>query len=769
MRILLVLVATWLTQAQAEETGKKTGRLSVEPNLENWMNTRAIHLKESGPLSQARLQGLDQLSLDYLSLKGLIPNKPREATIQQAKDVAERLSKHMDEHSGEAHPLHHYIISELGSVADLKQKLSELKQNYPFNSCLQRNEFAMRSENASLYKGKALEPQKWLAELDSFRSNSFKKRQLRKFLEKKTKIEQEKMTEFLIPLAQKYTWVEEVAPWLSVPSGSDTLDVANLLRKNDCDGAKVKFLSGLSAGNTTDQKLMKSIESAAEIGRCFRKSGVDARVAALSEFLPVMEQKFGFRGTVRLTVEIARAYWAGDRHADAREVLAQIFSQGLGQEKIDELGPVQLILAQIYENEDRTEEAILNFEHLVNYYKDQDLKMEGLKSLVLLYSEKQEWVRAAEAAQRIIAGQDLLTEDKREVNRSGFALFWGGRAWLAMGEKELANAAWKRLKSEYYSTYYGAIGHFLLEESFGQVFDVEMSNDIAFDASKHLTGAFEKNDHARIAAIDVFLRGGLEREADCEIDELAVLKSSDRDYARALLYYAAGSWLKSVKLFDELPRVYRHGLPRGSERILFPVRYKETIENFAMRLNLDPDFVIGLIRQESLFDRRALSPVGAMGLMQIMETTAQLEMKKINGAYLSEAQDKQAIVDLSVDRLRLFEADTNLMVGIHHVNTLMKKYGSPVFTLSAYNAGPGAMLRWKQRFAPSDLLLFVEKIPYKETNNYVKLILRNYFYYKKWYRDSTLSMPHLETVASPLVNNPAKSSGVPNVEDSANF
>ncbi len=151
---------------------------------------------------------------------------------------------------------------------------------------------------------------------------------------------------------------------------------------------------------------------------------------------------------------------------------------------------------------------------------------------------------------------------------------------------------------------------------------MEIANDKAFSEDEFLFSPFDESDRLRVKSILVFLRAGLSKEADCEIDELADQKNPSKDFARALLYSSSGAWLKSVKVFDELPRSYRNNLPRGSERILFPIRYKETIENFALRLNMDPDFVIGLIRQESLFDSQAMSPVGAKGLMQLMEATA---------------------------------------------------------------------------------------------------------------------------------------------------
>ena len=93
-----------------------------------------------------------------------------------------------------------------------------------------------------------------------------------------------------------------------------------------------------------------------------------------------------------------------------------------------------------------------------------------------------------------------------------------------------------------------------------------------------------------------------------------------------------------------------------------------------------------------------------------------------------------------------------MKLGIHHLYSLLKKYGSSVFTLSAYNAGPGRLKSWKNRFDSDDLLLFTEKIPFKETRGYVKLILRNYFYYKKWYGGKDPQMPHLNPILLPVLS-----------------
>jgi len=762
MRPLGILLVFFIkASAMAESPEIKGGRLSVDRALDEWLSRHSIaYLQDKKDLKVDRFENLDDLSRDYISLRNPVLLPAAEGTKLDPQVILEKLQSYL-EANHQPHPLQDYILSELKVSPGLRSKYPALNEVASFNSCLKRGNFSRVSEAKGFFSRSPSELGAWMTEVDLYRALWFKKSQFRKVVQGIKPSDQETFVSTLKPFAEKYPWFSEMVPWVKIENGREDIDVSKLVAKNECEAAKQKYAGWLNKTELKPEGISLVMESIADVGRCFRKNGVEARVSALRDFSPIVESKFGFEGKSAVAVEIAKGYWSADKFTEARSILADIFTEALAQNKIDEVGAAQYLLAQIYENEHRIEDAIINFEFYMGRYKDAPLAFEALRSLVLLYAEKQEWVKAAEAAQRMVAIQDSQPEDKREVNKAGFGLFWSGRSWLALGEKELASAAWKRLKTEYYSTYYGALGHFLLEASLGQVFDVEIANDKAFSEQEFLLAPFDELDQLRVKSILVFLRAGLSKEADCEIDELADQKNSSKDFARALLYSASGSWLKSVKVFDELPRVYRNNLPRGSERILFPIRYKETIENFALRLNMDPDFVIGLIRQESLFDSQAMSPVGAKGLMQLMEATAQMEVKRMNSNYLEEKQTKADLLEIASSNSRLFETETNLMIGIHHVNTLMKKYGSPVFTLSAYNAGPGAMLKWKDKFDSTDLLLFVEKIPYKETNSYVKLILRNYFYYKKWYRQSTLSMPHLEAVASPLVKNPVS---VPNDE-----
>lgn len=153
---------------------------------------------------------------------------------------------------------------------------------------------------------------------------------------------------------------------------------------------------------------------------------------------------------------------------------------------------------------------------------------------------------------------------------------------------------------------------------------------------------------------------------------------------------------------------------RSLLEILYPKPYLEDLTRELKSANLDPIIVLALIRQESVFNPLARSPVGARGLMQIMPTTA----RRIRRATRDH---------------HLVNPATNIEIGTTYFKGLVKRYdGNLVFVLSAYNAGESRVERWKGLYFDQEdtILKNIEAIPFLETRNYVKLIFRNIFFYK---------------------------------------
>ena len=155
-------------------------------------------------------------------------------------------------------------------------------------------------------------------------------------------------------------------------------------------------------------------------------------------------------------------------------------------------------------------------------------------------------------------------------------------------------------------------------------------------------------------------------------------------------------------------------------RRLYPVYYWSEVSLASRGLGLDPNLVLGIIRQESAFDEMALSRAGARGLMQVMPETGRKVAQKLGlRGYSTE---------------RLWDPDTSIRLGASHLADhfrYFRKSGDRRLglALSAYNAGLDAARKWAGRLPADDVDVFVESIPYRETRNYVKLVYRNYQVY----------------------------------------
>lgn len=144
---------------------------------------------------------------------------------------------------------------------------------------------------------------------------------------------------------------------------------------------------------------------------------------------------------------------------------------------------------------------------------------------------------------------------------------------------------------------------------------------------------------------------------------------------------------------------------------LFPRPYLAKIKQYSSEI--DSMVLLSLIRQESAFNPRAMSRVGATGLMQLMPATARSIRKDVSASQLEEPA-------------------VNLQIGIKYFNYLYSKFDQNlVYTLIAYNAGETKLRQWKSKvFNNPSMIHMIESIPYKETRNYVKHIYRNIYFYK---------------------------------------
>ncbi|MBD2213141.1 transglycosylase SLT domain-containing protein [Calothrix sp. FACHB-156] len=151
----------------------------------------------------------------------------------------------------------------------------------------------------------------------------------------------------------------------------------------------------------------------------------------------------------------------------------------------------------------------------------------------------------------------------------------------------------------------------------------------------------------------------------------------------------------------------------------YPFPYVQEIEKWSKERKLNPLLVTALIRQESRFEAKAKSVANAMGLMQVLPSTAQWIAPQIK-------------VDSKT--LNLEDPNDNIMLGTWYLDHTHQQYSNnTLLAIASYNAGPGNVAKWLQTLPTQDPDEFVEKIPFDETRNYVRQVLGNYWNYLRLY------------------------------------
>jgi soluble lytic murein transglycosylase len=188
----------------------------------------------------------------------------------------------------------------------------------------------------------------------------------------------------------------------------------------------------------------------------------------------------------------------------------------------------------------------------------------------------------------------------------------------------------------------------------------------------------------------------------------------------SLLYYQQNSFFMAFSKFRSNFRNYESvRLPNFLSGIFFPRQFEGLISAYSQEQEVDPGLVLALIREESFFRSDARSPANAYGLMQLLQRTA----REIAGGS-----------GLRIKARDLCDPEINIRLGLNYLKTLLDRYDGRLYlALAAYNAGTARVDQWLQDFSGSGEDEFIEMIPFTETRNYVKNILRNYFFYRYYY------------------------------------
>ena len=293
------------------------------------------------------------------------------------------------------------------------------------------------------------------------------------------------------------------------------------------------------------------------------------------------------------------------------------------------------------------------------------------------------------------------------------ARYWRARSLEKLGAPEAADE-FRTLASEYPFTYYGwrAAGRVdrssLLREAPGR--------------SPLSPVSFPEPELGRIA---ILIEAGLLEEATIATGILAkTARGLDDRLEIARLYSAADDFYRAQRVVVD---PYNERLARGPEPgrealwwFAWPTAFADLVTEASRGRNIDPALLNAVMREESGFRPMALSTVGARGLTQIMPATGERLAKSLG------------LLDFQPDDL--FTPADNLRLGAHYLGQLMERFdGRTSAAVASYNAGPEAVARWIEKHPDEEDDEWVEAIPYEQTRQYVKRVLRSQQVYKVLY------------------------------------
>jgi soluble lytic murein transglycosylase len=334
----------------------------------------------------------------------------------------------------------------------------------------------------------------------------------------------------------------------------------------------------------------------------------------------------------------------------------------------------------------------------------------------------------------------------RNTDNRGKAGYWAARDSERAGNVGEARAIYEAMLERYGANWYGYLSKQRLEamSKAGQTGKAAGRIDAglltrAVENLKPVTAAEETagpQEAARLVKAEQLSAVAWDEGAHAELDRaLADRPDSPRlNLAKAQLYRARNDNVQAFNVlrrsFPDYSQMAPEELTREEWDVFYPLAYWDAIKQEAAARDLDPYTVAGLIRQESVFNPRAVSPANAYGLMQLLPGTARLTAKRYG------------VEDEVTTETLLSDPRLNIRLGTGYLRDQMTKYGRIEYVAAAYNAGPGRVVEWRASL-PLQMDEWAEAIPFRETRGYVQGVVRNSLQYRRLYDEQGRFRPEV--------------------------
>jgi soluble lytic murein transglycosylase len=313
----------------------------------------------------------------------------------------------------------------------------------------------------------------------------------------------------------------------------------------------------------------------------------------------------------------------------------------------------------------------------------------------------------------------------------GRETYWRGRALARLGRSDEALEAYQEVVQRFPLSYYMVLAIERLDEAnsaLARHVEAHVAHgsrptvrDWTFDA------ALLRDHRAYIRGIELH-RLGLSRLAAIEFAAAGSVEGQAQElrWLTVLLHHEVGDYAKSHWIARRELTQWQAHYPWGAYRpqwlLAYPQAFRELVLRAAADTGLEPALVWAIMREESAFSPTIESPANAVGLLQLLPTTAE---RFAEGGPASA----QALRDPAI----------NVQLGSRYLSWLKQRYeGSSILAVAAYNAGEGSVRRWRRRAPNLPFDEALESFSYLETRRYTRRVLSSYATYRFLYEGSAL-------------------------------
>jgi soluble lytic murein transglycosylase-like protein len=307
----------------------------------------------------------------------------------------------------------------------------------------------------------------------------------------------------------------------------------------------------------------------------------------------------------------------------------------------------------------------------------------------------------------------VARDDESDPWMRAAGAYWAARSAVAMGDVATANA-FLRLAAQAPQTFYGMIAERQVQMTMADA-----------TAAQFVPAAFRAPEPPKTQLLDSDPRA----HRAAALAQIGRIDEARQELRAGLALARTGDERKAwTAMLGELGPAAGPGLQKPQYLSLGD--YQAPPLDPKDGFTVDKALVYAIVRQESAFNPMAVSPVGAMGLMQLMPASAALA----TGDAIYRKRPKV-----------LFNPATNLRAGQDYLSYLMDRGvgGDILNVVAAYNAGPGAVLKTTAMVGQDDPLLTIECLPALETRNYVEKVMAAYWTYKRMFGEETRTLDAL--------------------------